>query len=336
MKYKILGKTGLQISSLVMGTMTFGKEADEETSIKMFNRCRDVGINFFDTADRYSFHKSEGILGRCISNCRDKVILSTKVGNSTGRDVNETGLSRKHIMLGVENSLKHLKTDYVDIYFLHKFDPNTSIEETLCALNDLQRQGKILYIGVSNWSAWQIAKALGISKRKGFARFECIQPMYSLVKRQVEVEILPLAKEENIGVISYSPLGAGLLTGKYKKGSPDQGRIIENKMYTSRYSNPTYYEIAEKFVEYAKANGLNPAALAVAWVMSNTSVTAPIIGARNLTQLNQVLASLDIQMTPEMYQEISSLSVRPPIATDRTEAYDNIKPSLPPDSDSKY
>jgi len=319
MDYKTLGKTGLQISSLVLGTMTFGKEADEETSIKMFNRCRDVGINFFDTADRYGFHKSEEILGKCISNCRDKVILSTKVGNPMGRNVNETGLSRKHIMLGIENSLKHLKTDYIDIYFLHKFDPNTSIEETLCVLNDLQRQGKILYIGVSNWSAWQIAKALGISERKGFARFECIQPMYSLVKRQAEVEILPLAKEENIGVISYSPLGAGILTGKYKKDSSVQGRIKENKMYASRYSDPTYYEVAEKFVDYAEASGLHPAALAVVWVMSNNSVTAPIIGARNLTQLDQVLASLEIQMTPEMYQEISSLSVSPPVATDRTE-----------------
>ena len=326
MDYKTLGKTGLQISSLVLGTMAFGKEADEETSIKMFNRCRDVGINFFDTADRYGFHKSEEILGKCISNCRDKVVLSTKVGNPMGNDVNETGLSRKHIMLGIENSLKHLKTDYIDIYFLHIYDPNTSIEETLCALNDLQRQGKILYAGVSNWSAWQIAKALGISERKGFARFECVQPMYSLVKRQVEVEILPLAKEEGIGVVTYSPLAAGLLTGKYKKRDTlIHGRLIENKMFASRFSDPTYYEVAEKFVDYAKANGLNPSALAVAWVMSNTSVTAPILGARNLTQLEQILASLEIQMTSKMYQEISSLSIIPPVATDRTEERDNIK-----------
>jgi len=198
---------------------------------------------------------------------------------------------------------------------------------TGCQGNDYRvRKGKILYTGVSNWSAWQIAKALGISERKGFARFECIQPMYNLVKRQVEVEILPLAKEESIGVITYHPLGAGLLTGKYKKRDTlIHGRLMENKMFASRFSDPTYYEIAEKFVDYAKANGLNPSALAVAWVMSNTSVTAPILGARNLTQLEQVLASLEIQMTPEIYQEISSLSISPPVATDRTEKIDNIK-----------
>lgn len=318
MDYRTLGRTGIKVSSLCFGTMTFGKEADEETSIKMFHRCRDAGINFFDTADRYGIGTSENILGKCITECREKIILSTKVGNPLGDDVNDRGLSRRHIMSAVENSLKRLGTDYIDLYFLHIYDPKTSIEETLSALEDLQRQGKVLYVGASNWSAWQITKAIGISELKRIFRFECIQPMYSLIKRQAEVEIFPLAREENLGVITYSPLGAGLLTGKYiKKDNLIQGRILESKLYERRYADPVYYKIAEKFVNYAKARGFNPSALAVAWVMSNPVVTAPIIGARNLKQLEQTLAALEIEMTPEMRKEISALSITPPEATDR-------------------
>lgn len=318
MDYRTLGRTGIKVSSLCFGTMTFGKEADEETSIKMFHRCRDAGINFFDTADRYGIGTSENILGKCITGCREKIILSTKVGNPLGDDVNDRGLSRRHIMSAVENSLKRLGTDYIDLYFLHIYDPKTSIEETLSALEDLQRQGKVLYVGASNWSAWQITKAIGISELKRIFRFECIQPMYSLIKRQAEVEIFPLAREENLGVITYSPLGAGLLTGKYiKKDNLIQGRILESKLYERRYADPVYYKIAEKFVNYAKARGFNPSALAVAWVMSNPVVTAPIIGARNLKQLEQTLAALEIEMTPEMRKEISALSITPPEATDR-------------------
>lgn len=320
MEYQILGRTGIKVSSLCFGTMTFGKEADEATSIKMFHRCRDAGINFFDTADRYGIGTSEKILGKCITECREKIILLTKVGNPVGNDVNDRGLSRRHIMSAIENSLKRLGTDYIDLYFLHIYDPKTSIEETLSALEDLQRQGKVLYVGASNWSAWQIAKAIGISELKRILRFECIQPMYNLIKRQVEVEIFPLAREENLGVITYNPLGAGLLTGKYiKKDNLLQGRILESKLYERRYADPAYYKIAEKFVSYAKARGFNPAALAVAWVMSNPVVTAPIIGARNLKQLEQTIAALEIEMTPEMRKEISAFSITPPEATDRSE-----------------
>ena len=320
MEYRILGRTGIKVSSLCFGTMTFGNEADEATSIKMFHRCRDAGINFFDTADRYGTGTSEKILGKCIAKCREKIILSTKVGNPVGNDVNDRGLSRRHIRSSVENSLKRLGTDYIDLYFLHIYDPKTSIEETLSVLKDLQSQGKVLYVGVSNWSAWQIAKAIGISELKRILRFECIQPMYNLVKRQAEVEIFPLAREENLGVIAYNPLGGGLLTGKYlKKYNLLKGRILENKMYERRYADPAYYKIVEKFVSYAKARGFNPAALAVAWVMSNPVMTAPIIGARNLKQLEQTLAALEIEMTPEMRKEISALSIAPPPATDRSE-----------------
>ncbi len=196
MDYVTVGSTGVQVSPLCFGTMSFGSEADEQTSTEMFHRVREAGINFFDTADAYGDGASEQILGTLISDCRDEVVLGSKVFNPTGPDVNARGLSRRHIIRGVEASLKRLRTDWLDFYFVHAFDVRTPIEQTLRALDDLQQQGKILYPAVSNWAAWQIATALGISAREGLARFELIQPMYNLVRRQAEVEILPLAAAE--------------------------------------------------------------------------------------------------------------------------------------------
>jgi aryl-alcohol dehydrogenase-like predicted oxidoreductase len=319
-EYRTLGQTGVQVSRLCFGTMSFGDVADEATSAAMFHRCREIGINFFDTANVYAGGRSEEILGKLIADCRDEIVLTSKVGFPTGKDVNARGLSRRHLTLAVEASLKRLGTDRLDLYFLHTFDPQTPIEETLRALDDLVRQGKILYPAASNWTAWQIATALGISAREGLARFECIQPMYNLAKRQAEVEILPLAQAERLGVISYSPLGGGLLTGKYgTKQRPEQGRLVDNAMYVRRYGDPAYYEIAERFSAYAEERGVHPATLAVAWVMSNPALTAPIIGARNLEQLEASLAALEVPMTPEWRAEISALSIEPPPATDRSE-----------------
>ena len=320
MEYHILGKTGVQVSQLCFGTMSFGGDADAETSAAMFHRCREAGINFFDCANVYAGGRSEEILGRLIADCRDEIILTSKVGVQTGDDVNAGGLSRRHIMLALEDSLKRLGTDRLDLYFVHLFDANTPIEETLRALDDLVRQGKILYPGASNWAAWQIAKALGTSAQEGLARFECIQPMYNLVKRQAEVEILPLAQAEQVGVISYSPLGGGLLTGKFgATRRPEGGRLVENQMYVRRYGDPAYYEIAERFTVHAEERGVHPASLAVAWIMTHPAVTAPIIGARNLEQLEASLAAFDVDMTPEWRAEISALSIEPPPATDRSE-----------------
>lgn len=320
MEYRTLGKTGIQVSSLCFGTMSFGGPANEEESRAMFRRCREAGINFFDSANVYNRGLSEEILGRCIADCRDEIVLTSKVNFAMGQDVNAKGLSRRHIMLAVEQSLKRLGTDRLDLYFVHHFDPKTPMEETLRALDDLQQQGKIVYPAVSNWAAWQIAKAQGISAKEGLARFECIQPMYNLAKRQAEVEILPLAASEQIGVISYSPLGGGLLTGKYGKDrKPAQGRLIDQRNYTERYGEAVYYDIAERFTDYALERDTHPASLAVAWVMSHPAITAPIIGARNVEQLEPSLAALDIPMTPKWREEISALSITPPPATDRTE-----------------
>ena len=319
MDYKIIGKTGVKVSELCMGTMSFGDIADKETSRKMFKRCREAGINFFDTADLYSNGRAEEILGECIAGCREDIVLTSKVYNPTRDDINARGLSRRHIIQAVENSLNRLGTDYIEFYFCHQFDSRTAIVETLRALDHLVKQGKILYPAASNWAAWQIEKALGISRQKNLARFECIQPMYNLVKRQAEVEILPMAQKENLGVITYSPLGAGLLTGKYDDDKPRQGRIIDNNMYTNRYSKEEYFDIAQKFTEHARQQGVNPVALAVAWVKFHPGVTAPIIGARNVEQLEDSLAAVDINMTEKWWQEISDLSFTPPPATDRLE-----------------
>jgi aryl-alcohol dehydrogenase-like predicted oxidoreductase len=300
--------------------MSFGREADEEASAVMFYRCREVGINFFDTADVYAAGLSEEILGKLIAGCRHEVVLGSKVGAPMPGGVNARGMSRRHIVRSVESSLKRLGTDWLDLYYLHTFDPNTPIEEPLRALDDLVHQGKVLYPAVSNWAAWQIATALGISARHGLARFECIQPMYNLVKRQAEVEILPLALAEQVGVVSYSPTGAGLLAGKYGIARrPETGRLIESVMYKERYADPTYFEIAERFTAHARERGVHPVSLAVAWVMSHPAIAAATIGARNVEQLEASLHAVDIEMTPAWRAEISALSIEPPLATDRSE-----------------
>lgn len=320
MNYVLLGRTGVRVSELCFGTMAFGDTADFDESRRMFQRCLDAGINFFDCANVYAKGRSEEILGELIQGHREELIITSKVFGQVGADRNARGLSRRHITRAVEDSLRRLKTDRLDVYFVHQFDRDTPIEESVRALDDLVQAGKILYPAVSNWAAWQIMKALGTSYREGLARFEVIQPMYNLVKRQVEVEILPLAKEENLAVIPYSPLGGGLFTGKYgSQARPDQGRLVENQMYGKRYGVDGYYEVAEAFTAHAQERGVHPASLAVAWVLHHPQVTAPIIGARNADQLEASLAAVDVPMTDAWWAEISALSTQPPLPTDRRE-----------------
>lgn len=218
METHVLGRTGVRVSRLCFGTMSFGDTADEKASEAMYRRCREVGINLFDCANVYSGGRAEEILGGLVAGERDELVITSKAGFPIGSDVNDRGLSRRHIVASVDASLKRLGTDRLDVLFVHTFDPRTPIEETLRALDDLVKGGKILYTGASNWAAWQIATALGISACEGWAGFSCLQPMYNLVKRQAEVEILPLALAEELAVISYRPLGGGLLTGKYGSG----------------------------------------------------------------------------------------------------------------------
>jgi len=320
MKHSYLGKTGVKVSQLCFGTMSFGGDADADESAAMFRLCREKGINFFDCANVYQHGRAEEILGDLIRDCRDEVVITSKVYFPMGDDVNARGASRLHIMNAVEASLKRLGTGHIDIYFIHRFDDDTPLDETLRALDDLVHQGKIRYIGASNLAAWQAAKALGISERDHLAAFVCLQPMYNLVKRQAEVEIFPLALSENLAVIPYSPLGGGLLTGKYSASEvPRSGRLLENKMYATRYKAEWMHAAAEAFAELAKKRGLEAAGLAVAWAAAHPAVTAPIIGARSCSQLQGSLRALEIEMTPELYSEIATLSPEPPPATDRNE-----------------
>lgn len=315
-----LGRTGVQVSKLCYGTMSFGGDADEQESARLFGACRDAGINFFDCANVYAGGRSEEILGRLMDSERDDLVITSKAAMTAGDDPNARGANRRHIMLSVEASLKRLNTDRVDILFMHRFDPSVPLEETLRALEALVAQGKALYIGASNYAAWQIAKALGISERNNWPRIDVIQPMYNLVKRQAEVEILPLAKAENVAVVNYNPVGGGLLAGKYGPGKrPDMGRLVDNSEYTKRYSEDWIFDAAAAFTAFAKDLGVHPVTLAVAWAGSHEAITTPIIGARNVGQLEASLAAADFEMSAELRAEISALGRTPPPPTDRLE-----------------
>lgn len=325
MKYKLLGDTGVEVSGICYGTMSFGGDADAETSAILYKRCRDAGVNFFDCADVYpnpsSPGTSEEILGSLIQGDRDELVLISKVYNKVGPDRNDRGVSRRHMVRAVEDSLRRLKTDRIDLYFLHHFDESTPMEESLRALEDLVRAGKVLYPGVSNWAAWQIATGLGIAEKRNWSPIASVQPMYNLAKRQVEVEVLPLARARNLSVITYSPIAGGLLSGKYKRASgPATGRLIDNDMYVKRYGSDFYFDLAERFSRHCESRGLHPVTVAVAWIMANDAVTAPIVGARNQEQLEASLAAADLDMNQEWYDEVSALSPAPPPYHDRSES----------------
>lgn len=320
MEYRYFGQTGLKISQLGMGTMTFGGDADEESARALFARCRDAGINFFDCANVYAGGRSEEILGRLIQSCREQVVISSKGAFPTGPDVNARGATRYNLIKAVEASLRRLRTERIDIYYVHGFDPDTALDETLRVLEDLVRQGKVLYLGVSNFSAWQTMKALGIQERHAWARLAGIQPIYNLLKRQAEVEILPMAAAEQLAVTPYNPLAAGLLTGKYGASRRPEGtRLSTNPMYRARYGEPAYAEIAERFVAFARERGYHPVALAISWAGSHPAVTAPLLGARTRAQLDECLQAAEVRMTLELRAEICALSPPPPPATDRNE-----------------
>ncbi|MEM7505944.1 MAG: aldo/keto reductase [Pseudomonadota bacterium] len=320
MKTTYLGRTGVEVSALCAGTMSYGGDADEAEAKAMFAACRDAGINFFDCANAYNKGRAEEILGRLTAGHRDELILTSKSGHVTGPTGLDRGNSRRHMVAEVEKSLKRLGTDRLDVFFFHRWDPMTPLEETLREAEDLVRCGKVLYLGASNWAAWQFAKALGIAERQSWSRIDVIQPMYSLVKRQAEVEILPMAESEGLGVISYSPVGGGLLSGKYGPGeAPDAGRILENPEYSARYAPDWMLEVAGKFTALAADLGHHPVSLAVAWAAAHPAVTCPIIGARSLEQLRPSLAAAEIEMSGDLHARIAALSPSPPPATDRLE-----------------
>lgn len=302
--------------------MHFGGSKTDAAAKGIFHRCLDAGINLFDTADVYNAGRSEVLLGRLITPVRNEVIVATKAYFSTGNGPNARGASRYHLIRAVEASLKRLGTDRIDIFYLHRHDDHMAPEEFLRGLEHLVTTGKILYPAASNFAAWETMRAIGIQDRHGWARLAAIQPMYNLVKRQAEVELLPMAHAEGVACLPYNPLGGGLLTGRYGTSKrPASGRLVDNAMYKNRYNDAAYYDVAERFTELAKAHGHHPVSLAIAWVAAHPAVTAPLIGPRTVAQLEPALAAVDIDLTPdsELYAAISALSPSPPPATDRNE-----------------
>ncbi|HEV3275289.1 MAG TPA: aldo/keto reductase [Terriglobia bacterium] len=325
MRYRLLGETGLKVSEICLGAMTFGSEAgprtvpgaDEAESLAVIARFLDQGGNFIDTADGYAGGRSEEILGKALHGRRDDVVLATKAFFPTGDGPNNKGLTRKHIFQALEASLRRLSTDYVDLYQVHCFDTRTPIEETLSALDALVRQGKVRYLGCSNFGGWQLAKALGISAARGLERFECLQPQYSLVMRAADRELLPLCRSEKIGVIAWSPLAGGFLTGKYRPGepAPPVSRLADSdpaaRGWTEGFLTPHNFGILAALESTARALGKSLAQTALGWALAVPGMTAVIIGARNLRQLDDNLGAGGWDFPSALWQKLDEASALP-------------------------
>jgi aryl-alcohol dehydrogenase-like predicted oxidoreductase len=306
----LLLPSGTPASRFAFGTMQFGGPADETASRAMFDACRAAGITHFDTAVGYTDGASERILGKLAAEDRDAIYVATKIGYDGGG-------TPETLQAQFDQSRRQNGLDYVDLLYLHRFQGETPLETQFALLRKWQEAGHIRHIGVSNFAAWQVMKAQTVCQTLG-ARIDAIQPMYNLVKRQAEVEILPMAADQGIAVLPYSPLGGGLLTGKYSR--PDaSGRVVENAMYAKRYSPGWMHEAAAGLSRLAEEVGTSPATLAVAWVAAHPTGPMPIISARDTVQLQPSLDALDFAMTPEIYDRISALSITPPPATDRLE-----------------
>lgn len=302
MEYRKLGRTGLKVSVVSLGTMAFGRWIDEQASADILDLALDSGINLVDTANVYGAGESERILGNLLKERRQQIVLATKVHGRTGEGVNDGGQSRYHIFKAVEDSLKRLKTDYLDLYQVHRFDPNTPLEETLRALDDLVRQGKVRYIGASNFAAWQLAKAHGISALHSLHRFESLQPEYSLLSREIEKEIIPFVQSENVGVIVYSPLGRGILSGKYRAGEapPEGSRLAAGEPRLEELLNKkNAIQLAEAIKPLAEEKGLTGAQYALSWVLSRPGITSAILGASKPHHITEAAKSWHERLNAE-------------------------------------
>jgi aryl-alcohol dehydrogenase-like predicted oxidoreductase len=311
MKYRRLGRTGLLVSEVCMGTMTFGDTTDEDEAKKMFALCLDKGINFFDTADVYTRSNSEQILGRLIEGKREDLVIATKVFNPMGRGPNDMGLSRKHILRACEDSLRRLKTDYIDLYQVHADDRWTPLEETLSALDQLVRQGKVRYIGASNHSAWRLTEALWVSETRGYARYDSLQPLYNLVERGLDGEMLPMCRDKGVGVIVWSPLAGGWLTGKYRDDAPKGARLSKGGLALGMTGTPDREKVLDALLAMAKEVGKSPAQVALRWVMDQEGITSAIVGARNVAQLQDNLAATEVSLTRDQWKALDRVSRLP-------------------------
>ena len=315
MEYRRLGSTGTRVSELCLGTMTFGNEADEATSRDLVDRFLAAGGNFVDTADVYNDGASEEITGRALGNRRDDVVLATKVRFPTGPGPNDRGASRRHIRLGIEASLRRLGTDWIDLYQIHCWDATTPIEETVSTLDDLVHEGKIRYAGASNYTAWQLAKSLGLAALRGWQPFVSLQPEYSLITRDIERELLPLCREEGLAVLPWSPLAGGVLTGKYREGEDfpkgTRGADTEEPITFTYRLHDRAWSIVEAVRKVAEEAGKTPSQVALNWILHRPGVTAPIIGARNMAQLEDNLGAAGWQLEEEHWRALSWASAFP-------------------------
>ena len=301
MQYRRLGRTGLKVSTLCLGTNMFGGYMDQPAAVGVMDACRDQGINFVDTSDSYSRGASETMVGAGIKSARSHWIVATKVYSAMGEGANDRGASRKHIMDGVEASLRRLGTDYIDLYQVHFWDAETPLEETLRTLDDLVRQGKVRYIGCSNYSGWQLMKSLWTSDKNGFVRYESVQPAYNLLNRAIEAEVLPTCADQGVGVIPYQVLMGGMLTGKYNRGeAPPAGsrfaarpQMLE-RMYTDRVASLT-----AKLGNAAKKYARTQAELLLGWALANPVITSVIVGCSKPEQVADNVKSVDKPLTAE-------------------------------------
>jgi aryl-alcohol dehydrogenase-like predicted oxidoreductase len=302
MHYRSLGRSGLKVSPICLGSMMFGGQTEEPASARIITRARDAGINFIDTADVYNEGRSEEIIGRAIAAERSHWILATKVANPTGPGPNERGLSRRHILAAAEASLRRLGTEWIDIYYLHREDPTTPLAEAVHALGDLVRQGKIRYVGVSNYRAWRVAEICRLCDELGLDRPVVSQPYYNALNRMPEVEHLPACGTYGLGVVPYSPLARGVLTGKYSPGAPPPGESRagrqDRRMLQTEW-RPESLDIAQEIKRHAEAQGITSVQFAVGWVLNNRFVTAVIAGPRTEEQWESYLAALDYRFTAD-------------------------------------
>ena len=323
MRYRTLGRTGLLVSEICLGTMTFGGRGhwssigtlDQSLADRLLQRSLDRGVNFVDTADVYSEGLSEEITGRAIGNCgrpRSDIVLATKVFGPTGKAINDRGASRGHIMDGVKASLRPLGTDYIDLYQIHATDPVTPVEETLRALDDLVRQGWVRYVGVSNWSAWRIMKALGLAERHGWSRPATLQAYYTIAGRDLEREIVPLLSSEGVGLLVWSPLAGGLLTGKFTREGQAPADSRRASFDFPPVNRERAFDCVDAMREIGRARGVSVARVALAYVLTKPFVTSVIIGAKSLEQLDDNLAAGSLKLTEEEMSKLDAVSALPP------------------------
>ena len=311
MKIRRLGRTGLKVTEICLGTMTFGHQCDERASFAILSRAADRGVNFIDTADVYpvppdaaTWGRTEEIVGSWLQGKRDRFVLATKCRQRVGPGPNDEGLSRRHVLKAVEDSLRRLGTDYIDLYQTHGVDPDTPHEESLRAFDDLVRQGKARYIGCSNYPAWQVALALGVSARHGWARFDCVQPRYNLLFREIESELLPLCRDQGLGVIAYNPLAGGFLSGRYQslEAPPSGTRFALGKtgdLYRERYWHHAQLEAVERLKVFFGPRGKSLVSVGVAWVLAQPGITSAIVGASKPEQLDDSLAAAEMTLDDE-------------------------------------